>query len=84
VSSYIKEAKQEPEMVRRGKLVNFANPRPEVSKNAENASDWPFCEETRMEGFALFDEGTIHLLDSYHFSLLFLLLGNGVGGTHCE
>lgn len=45
MSSIIKEANREPEITRRGKLVDVANPKPEVRKNAENASDWPYHEE---------------------------------------
>jgi hypothetical protein len=36
---------QDPEIARRGKLINLVNPQPEVRKNAETASDWEYKEE---------------------------------------
>lgn len=41
----MKELKQASEIVRRGKLIEVANPQPEVRKNAETASDWEYQEE---------------------------------------
>jgi hypothetical protein len=45
VSSIVKEGRQDPEITRRGRLVDFKNPQPEVRKNAETASDWEYKDE---------------------------------------
>jgi hypothetical protein len=41
----MKEAKREPEIIRRGKFVDVSNPQPEVRKNAETARDWEYKDE---------------------------------------
>ena len=41
----MKEAKRIPDISKGGKLIDLANPQPEVRKNAENAIDWPYHEE---------------------------------------
>jgi hypothetical protein len=45
VSSIIKEGGKDPEITRRGRLVDVSNPQPEVRKNAETANDWEYKEE---------------------------------------
>jgi hypothetical protein len=45
VSSNVKEGREDPEITRRGRLVDFNNPQPEVRKNAETASDWEYKDE---------------------------------------
>jgi hypothetical protein len=39
------KAEREPEIAKRGKLIEITNPQPEIRKNAERASDWEFKEE---------------------------------------
>lgn len=41
----MKEANQDPEIAKGGKLINPGNPQPEVRKNAETASDWVYKDE---------------------------------------
>ena len=37
--------KEIPEIARRGKLIETANPQPEVRRNAESAKDWDYADE---------------------------------------
>jgi hypothetical protein len=39
------EVDREPEIAKRGKLIEITNPQPEIRKNAERTSDWEFKEE---------------------------------------
>lgn len=41
----MKEPKREPDIAKRGKAIETANPQPEVRKNAETASDWEYKQE---------------------------------------
>lgn len=41
----MKEGRPIPQIAQGGKLIEVANPQPEVRKNAEVAKDWPYTEE---------------------------------------